>query len=181
MRITTCATSVGSVVSSPVRQRRGLIHAFITSRIDSCNALLYGASWSLTDKLQRILNSAARMLTLTPKFVHMTPVCRELHWLPVSARVVYKILVPTYKALHGLAPQYLLSLLHWYQPGRALRSGNSSLLRVPQTRLKTGGDRAFSHAAPVLWNLLPPAAHRAPSLASFKTLIKTFLFDKSYS
>ena len=93
--------------------------------------------------------------------------------------VDYKILVLTYKALYGLTPQYLRSLLQWYQPGHTLRSGHSSLLCVPKTRLRTYGDRAFLHTAPILWNLLPPAAHWAPSLASFKTRIKKFLFDKS--
>ena len=158
-----------------------LIHAFITSRVDCCNALLYGVSQSLTDKLQWILNSADRILTLTPKLTRMTPVCRELHWLPVSARVAYKIMILTCKALHGLAPQYPRSLLQWYQPGRALRSGHGTLLCVPKTRLRTYGDRAFLQATPILWNLPSPVARWAPSLASFKARIKTFVFDKSYT
>ena len=80
----------------------------------------------------------------------MTSVCRELPWLPVSACVDYKILVLTYKALHGLAPRYVCSLLQWYQRGRALRSWHSSLLCVPKTRLRTYGDNAFPHAASIL-------------------------------
>ena len=98
---------VCSVMSQEATQK--LIQAFITSRVDCCNALLYGVSQCITDKLQGILNSAARILTLTPKLAHMTPVFRELHWLSVSARVDYKILVLTYRALHGLAPQHASS------------------------------------------------------------------------
>ena len=170
--------NIGRVRSMlPQEAMQRLIHAFITSHIDCCNALLYGVSQSLPDKLQRILNSATRILMLTPKFLHMTRVCRELHWLPVSARVDYKILVLMCKALHGLTSQYLHSLLQWCQPGSALHSGHSSLLCVPNTRLRMYGDRAFPHTAPILWNLLRPAAHWAPSLALFKT----FLFDKSYT
>ena len=110
----------------------------------------------------------------------MTLVCRDLHWLPVSARVDYKILVLTYKALHGLAPQYLSCLLQWYQPGRALRSVHSGQLSVPRTKLCTYGDRAFFHAAPVLWNSLPPGTRGAESLAVFKKKLKTFFYSVNH-
>ena len=169
---------VRSVLSQEATEK--LIHALVMSRVDCCNALLCGVSHSLTNKLQRILNTAARILTQTPKSVSMTLVCRDLHWLPVSARVDYKILVLTYKALHGLAPQYLSCLLQWYQPGRSLRSVHSGQLSVPRTKLCTYGDRAFLHAAPVLWNSLPPGTRGAESLAVFKTKLKTFLFCKSF-
>ena len=130
-RISTCVTSAGSQCALPGgdAETQPCLHNI---SVDCCNALLHGINQSLANRLQRILNSAAKILTLTPKVARMTPVRRELHWLPASARVDYKILVLTYQALHGFAPQHLRSLLQWYQPGHALRSWHSSLLCVPR-------------------------------------------------
>ena len=81
-----------------------LVHAFISSRLDYCNGLLYCINDGL---LQAVQNAAARVTTKTRKFDHITPVLRELHWLPVRKRIVYKLAVMVYKCLHGLAPPYL--------------------------------------------------------------------------
>ncbi len=95
---------------------------------------------------------------------HITPVLESLHWLPVSFRVDLKILMLTYKALHGLAPQYLSELLIPYTPTRDLRSSETGLLTVPLTRLRLMGDRAFSSLAPKLWNSLPIERRQAKTL-----------------
>ena len=76
-----------------------LIHAFITCRIDQCNSLLYGLPDSHTAKLQRIHNSAARLVTRTRFHDHITPVLQKLHWLPVRYRIMYNILILTYKCI----------------------------------------------------------------------------------
>ena len=81
--------------------------AFISSRLDYCNSLLYGVNDGLLKKLQAVQNSAARVMTVSRKFDHITLVLRELHWLPVRKRIVYKLMVTVYKCLHGLAPPYL--------------------------------------------------------------------------
>ena len=83
------------------------MHAFISSRLDYCNSLLYGINDCLLKKLQAVQNAAARVTTKTRKFDHITPVVRELHWLPVRKRIAYKLAVMVYKCLHGLAPPYL--------------------------------------------------------------------------
>jgi len=89
-----------------------LVHAFVTSRIDYCNALLANAPRTRTDKLQRVLNAAARVITGTRKFDWglMRILHDELHWLDVPQRVTLKLCVTVYKCLHGLAPQYLSEL-----------------------------------------------------------------------
>ncbi|XP_069050137.1 uncharacterized protein [Lepisosteus oculatus] len=158
-----------------------LINIFVFSRIDYCNALLPGVSKSTLNKLQYVQNSAARILTRSSTSVHITPILESLHWLPVKFRVDFKILMLTYKALHGLAPQYLSELLSPYSPPRNLRSSNSALLTVPQARLHCMGDRAFSCYAPKLWNSLPKDIRESPSLNSFKSRLKTFFFSKAFT
>ena len=69
-----------------------LTHAFSTSRLDYCNSLLYGAPVTQIEKLQRIQNAAARLITRSPKFCHMGPILRQLHWLPIRSRIHHKIL-----------------------------------------------------------------------------------------
>ncbi len=107
-----------------------LIHAFMTSRLDYCNALLGGCSARLINKLQLVQNAAARVLTRTRKYEHISPVLSTLHWLPIKHRIDFKILLMTYKALNGLAPQYLSELLSHYSPSRPLRSQNSGHLII---------------------------------------------------
>ena len=87
-----------------------LIHAFITSRLDYCNSLLYGLPKYQLSKLQRVMNASARLVYCAPKSCHITPVLRELHWLPVCYRIEYKIILLTFKVLHGMAPDYLRHL-----------------------------------------------------------------------
>jgi hypothetical protein len=157
-----------------------LIHALISSRLDNCNSLLYGTPDNLISRLQRVQNTAARILAQTRKYDHITPVLQKLHWLPVRKRIDYKILLLTYRCLNGQAPIYLSELLNHYVPSRALRSAEKYLLRVPPSRLKTCGERAFATAAPTLWNKLPLSIRMADSLESFKSLLKSHLYNQSY-
>ena len=114
------------------------------------------------------------------KYDHITPVLKELHWIPVKERIVFKILLITFKALNGLAPVYITKLLNRYVPARQLRSSDMLLLKVPSSHLKTYGDRAFSVCAPKLWNQLPYDLKSSISLNIFKTNLKTFLFKQAY-
>jgi hypothetical protein len=159
-----------------------LIHAFITSKLDVNNSLLYGIPETLLQRLQRVQNAAARMLTQSPKQDHVSPILRELHWLPVSQRIVYKVLTIVFKALHGLAPLYIEELLH-FKPvtERSMRSNNQRYLVVPRVRTVTYGDRNFRVFAPVLWNNLPIAIRNCEELNEFKKHLKTHLFSLSYN
>ena len=155
-----------------------LIHAFVTSRLDSCNSILYDLPEYSLSKLQRIQNTAARLVFKTKKSDHITPVLAALHWLPIKYIIVFKILLITFKALNGLAPNYICELLHQYQSIRSLRSSTRNLLSVPWTHNTTYGDRAFSVSAPKLWNSLPIEIRLSTSLNSFKMYLKTFLFKQ---
>ncbi len=156
-----------------------VIHAFISSRLDYCNSLLAGVPDCVREKLQYLQNSAARVLTGTHKFEHITPILKELHWLPVKKRVDFKILLLTYKALHGKAPAYLSDMLS-YKEGRTLRSTQLNLLYVPKTKCVTFGDRAFSVYAPREWNKLPLEIRNLDTVDKFKAAIKTYLFKQYF-
>lgn len=158
-----------------------LVHAFVTSRLDYCNALLSGCANSSIKGLQLIQNAAARVLTRTRRFEHISPVLASLHWLPVKFRIDYKVLLLTFKALHGLAPLYLNDLLNSYTPSRTLRSQDAGLLVIPKIAKITIGGRAFSYRAPLLWNKLPAHVRGADTITVFKSRLKTYLFSLSYS
>ena len=87
----------------------------------------------------------------------------------------------TYKALKALAPQYISDFPVQYEPPRALRSSDKKLLQVPHFKLKTYGGRSFSYMAPYLWNQLPDAIQQAPSFGTFKSNLKTYLFDQVFN
>lgn len=158
-----------------------LVHAFVSSRLDYCNSLLGGVSKGLVAKLQSIQNAAARLVTGTRKFEHITPVLRSLHWLPVRHRITFKLAMLVYKSLHGLAPPYLAEDLTAVSslPGRQhLRSAADHELDVPGARTVLG-TRAFRISGPATWRSLP-ATLRSPELSAltFGRELKTWLFDK---
>ena len=157
-----------------------LVCSLILSRLDFSNALLSGLPVSLLDKLQAVQNNAARLVMRKSKHDHVTPLLAHLHWLPVRQRITYKILLLTFKCLHGQAPVYLSELLEFYTPPRCLRSSAQRLLRERRSKLKRSGDRAFATAAPKLWNSLPEDMRKIKTLDSFKTSLKTHLYREAF-
>ncbi len=119
------------------------------------------------------------MLTRCKIRNHITPTLRSLHWLPVSFRIEFKILLLVFKCLHGTAPIYLSNLLNKYTPVRSLRTSNRNLLVVPKTRIKIG-ESAFSYFGPNLWNSLPDNLRAIDSLCTFKKYLKTHLFTRAF-
>ena len=157
-----------------------LMHSFVSSRLDSFNSLLYGLPSQELKRLQRILNAAARVVSLSKKYDHITPVLINLHWLPIVERIHYKILLITYKAIHGLAPQYISDLISISKKERSLRSNSKLLLQIPKTATVKYGDSSFMHAAPFLWNRLPMECRMAKTLSNFKSNLKTHLFKQAF-
>ena len=146
-------------------------YSFITSRLDNNNALLYGLPANQLYRLQKIQNTAARILTFSRKSFHVTPILKELHWLPVTQRIVFKLPMIVYECTNNIA--YLSELLSHYSPTRTLRSGNKQLLQKAKSN-RSLGDRSFAIAAPRLWNELPF------NVRTTKNLLKTHLMSDTF-
>ena len=153
-----------------------LVSAFMFSRLDYCNSLLANLPSKTTQRLQRFQNNAARVILKKPKREHVTPLFVHLHWLPVEARIEYKVAVLCHKCLQDKAPSYLSSLLCMYKPIRCLRSGDKYLLNVPKVHTRSFGARSFSYAAPRTWNSLPLSIRQLTDEKRFKAELKTHLF-----
>ena len=133
-----------------------LIKSLVMSRLDYSNGLLYGLAKCTVSGLQAVQNSAARIVTQERLRDHdsMSRALMELHWLPVDKRIEYKLLLYTYKELHGLAPGYLCELVVSYEPRRVLRSAESNLLTVPPGKPGKYGSRSFVRSSANLCNSL---------------------------
>ena len=161
---------------------RTLVHAFIIGRIDYCNGLFFGLPSFYLIKLQRLQNAAARLISNVPRYSHITPVLRSLHWLPVKFRIDFKIILLTFKVIYGHAPGYSIDLIAIKeQPCDNFRSASGLRLKYPGLKLKkTLGDRAFSSAAPNLWNNLPLDIRLVDNFERFKSLLITHLFRLAF-
>ncbi len=129
-------------------------HAFGTSTLDYGTIYkdLYGLPYTKLRKLQMVQNASARVLIQAKKYdrISMTSVRNNLHWLPIKARIDFKILVLTWEAYNGIGPKYLSDLLDKKHATHNTRSADTHLLKIPATKLVTCGDRAFQKAAPTL-------------------------------
>ena len=156
-------------------------NAFIYSRIDYCNSLFSGLPKYSINRLQKIQNSVARIVTHTSRSSHITPVLKSLHWFPVQYRINFKLCCITHRALSLGEPHYLNSLLIHRLNSHSLRSTSFDRLTLPFFNKKSNGFRSFAHAAPFLWNHLPNTIRSAPTHLFFEkaskhiSLIKLFL------
>ena len=157
-----------------------LVHAFLTSRLDYCNSLLSGIPSNLLNHVQRFQNTAARIITKSRKYDHISPILQSLHWLPVRQRISFKILLFTFKIINGQAPEYLSETITIRQTARSLRSGKAVMLETPRTTTQAYGDRSFSFMAATLWNKLSPELRSCKTYDTFKKGIKTFLYKQAF-
>ena len=162
--------------------RESIVQAIIMSRLDYCNHLLYGTPAVHLGKLQRLQNAAAQLVCTVSRYDHITPSLINLHWLPVTHRIEFKIAMLVHKCIYGVASQYLLDLIKIKESSRyQLRSYRGILLMDNTYRTKkTLGDRAFENAVPKVWNRLPLEIRQCQSLNTFKVLLKTHLFKLAF-
>ena len=149
-----------------------------------CNSLLIGLPKVRLSPLQSVLKAAARLIARLPRYSHISAfMFEQLHWLPLSARIKFKILILVFKAQRGLAPKYLADVL--LRPlsassHRPLRSSNRLDLLVPHTRTAMAQSRSFNSIGPSLWNALSPSTRSrilASNLSSTFAFLKTFFFS----
>ena len=158
---------------------RVLVQALVMSRIDNCNAVLAGLPAVALHPLTAVLHAAARIIKNIDNHDHIAPVLRQLHWLPIPARITFKLCSLMYNILSHTAPDYMTSLINscMNQTGRRrLRSasrGDAVILRANRNY----GKRAFAVAGPIAWNSLPAQIRRASTVQTFKSKLKTYLFS----
>ena len=123
---------------------------------DYCNVLFFGITNELFCRLQSVQNAAAKLVTGAKRSDHISPVLRQLHWLPVRQHVVFKMATLVHRSLSGLAPGYLADDCKLVTDARArlLRSADTKTLTVHRTS-SYFGDRTFAAAAARVWNSLP--------------------------
>ena len=160
-----------------------LVSAFVLSRIDYCNSQLFGSTHDVTSHLQQIQNYAARVILRIPMSSSTTIHIKSLHWLPVKVRSTYKIACLCYHCHSSTAPSYVTDMLH-RMPLHTCNTRSSSytmpLLNRPAHSKATLGDSSFSFASSSVWNSIPNDVRCAPSLSSFKSHLKTYLFCSVY-
>ena len=164
-----------------------MANVLVSSWLDYWNSLFRSLSKFNLRKLQRIQNSAARIVSNTSRYTSITPVLKKLHWLPVEQHIMFKTATLVYKFLHTGFPRYfapyLLSYSSSYCTRRSQTGGN--FLVIPKCypfvhkSVKQFGN-SFAFDAPTVWNALPDEIRASPSLASFRKQLKTYLYTKAY-
>ena len=166
----------------PLSAAPALANSLVSGKLDYCNSLYNGISQANLNKIQRIQNTLARVVTNTSKFEHITPILKKLHWLPIKQRIDYKLCLLTYKTLQIQQPTYLYNSLSFPSHSLSTRSSDSSVLSIPYVRTSLG-KRAFSQfsvIAPRLWNSLPPDTRNLLSLPTFCSKLKAHLFKLAF-
>ena len=158
-----------------VEATKTLVSAFVLSRLDYCNSLLFGCPQYLLNRLRKVQNNAARLILKALKTDHITPHLRTLHWLPIDARIKYKLCSLCFGTITSTGPVYLSDLLKIYTPPRQLRSSADIRLPcIPSVNTKSYGERSVSYTAPTFWNTLLKDIRF--SVFSFGSAFKTHLF-----
>ena len=160
-----------------------IINAIISCRLDYCNSILYNVPRSKTDRLHRIQNQCACILTKSPRREHITPVLMKLHWLKIQDRIIYKMLMLTYKSYYNMAPPYLCELINKKESHVNTRLGTDhhQLIMPPISKdcSNTFLERSFIYAAPCEWNKLSEHI-RTSNFDCFRKSVKTMLFTQQY-
>ena len=161
---------------------RVLVQTLVISRLDYCNSVLVGLPDCVLKPLSSVLHSAARLIKGVGPRDHITPILRQLHWLPIRARIRFKISLLMYQIFAGLAPIYISDLVtscSAIPAKQRLRSASKGNLETKRSS-KTVGSRAFSLAGPHEWNKLPDRVRQSETISEFKSRLKTHLFAEYY-
>ena len=145
------------------------VHSVITSKFDYCNVVLFGINKSVIHKLQKVQNAAARLIYKLPKRSSISSVIRQLHWLRVDERIIFKMMVIVFKHFCCISPDNLHKVLD-------IDNAETRTLKLKHYTTKYGR-RSFSYAAPRFWNRLPLALRTETCIETFKKQLKYNLFN----
>ena len=156
-----------------------LASSLVLSHLDYSNRVLCGLPDNTIRKLQRVQIWAAKVILCRSKYDSSSGALLALHWLPIRQRIDFKILCLVFKCIHKTAPTYLSDLIQIRSFARNTRSSNSDniILTVPFTRRSTFAQRSFSVYGPRVWNSLPGSIQNIDNYLTFKSKLKTFLFQ----
>ena len=165
---------------------KSLLHAFVTSRIDYCNSLFSGLPIYQLNRLQSVLNAAARVYCSNySHYMSITGILRnDLHWLKIPQRIEYKLCITMFKYFNDSLPTYLSDTLNpttSIQYRQNLRSSSTKSFILPKINTKSYGARSFYYSGPAAWNRLPSSLRTCSSFNVFKKELKTVLFANSYN
>ena len=154
-----------------------IINALVFSKLFYCSSVWSNTSQSNIAKLQAVQNFACRIVSGSKKYDHVTPIPKQLNWLPVKQHMYYRDSIMAFKCMNGLVPGYLSDQLIKRSSISTRKTRNSQLLNIPLFKTATG-QRSFYYRMVSLWNALPQVIKLSQSLAQFKTLIrKRLLMD----
>ena len=159
-----------------------LVHGLVHSHIDFCNGLFTEIPAYQLNRLQRLQNQAARVV-MNVYDKHSADLLKSLHWLPVKARIVFKVMVLVFRVVHGTAPSYLMTLFNGVTRKYSLRSAADDMWTqfvVPRRRTKLA-DRSISVVGPKWWNALPKDLKCIESELKFRKRLKTHLFEQYFA
>ena len=177
------------------RIRRHLTHntaimvanALVSSRLDYCNSLFRSLTCRDLKRLQCIQNTLARVVSRSSKYCHVTPILKDLHWLPIKYRIQFKIATIIYKVLQNGSPHYLTSHVNRYSRAVNTRRNNPDkvYLDVPIykpsiIKSKVHFQHSFAYDGPTLWNSLPHEVRSSSTLSIFRRRLKTYLFSVAF-
>ena len=148
-----------------------LVHAVISSRLDYCNSLFVNMNKSNLYKLQKVQNAAARLVVRKNKRQSASNILKDLHWLNIESRILFKVLLLVYKCINGVCSKNLQIQYKGYN----CRTNDYLLLETKKVNT-TYGERTFDYIGPRLWNALPVNVRILENIESFKKNVKTILF-----
>ena len=163
-------------------------HALISCRLEYCNYILYNVPRSKTDRLQRLQNQCARILTKSSRREHVTPVLKEFHWLKIQDIIIYTMLMLTYKSYYNMSPPYLCGLINKKESHVNTRLGTDhhQLIMPPLSKDCSNAflERSFIYAAPCEWHISDEytiSEHiRTSNFDCFRMSVKTMLFTQPH-
>ena len=148
-----------------------LVHSVISSRIDYCNGLFFNMSKKNINKLQKVQNAAARLVAGKRKRDSISHTLRQLHWLNVESRIMFKVILLVFKSIHGICSENLRLNYKLYN----CRPDDFLMLETKKVKTKHGC-RTFDYAGPRLWNALPLNVRTVETVDDFKSKLKTIIF-----